>query len=137
MKSLMRTRYAAPLIFFCALLTACGKDLKTAQGVAEEFLDHHYVEINLQKAKEYSVGLALEKINDEIRLTRGQAIDASTRKPKVHYRLLEKKEAEGRVQFLYQGTIQAEDAPEFTRRWLIAARKDAGEWRVSNFTESD
>lgn len=127
----------AAVILSCVLLIGCGKDLKTAQGVAEEFIDQHYVEINLQKAKEYSVGLALEKINDEIRLTRGQAIDASTRKPKVHYRLVEKKEAEGRVQFLYQGTIQAEDAPEFTRRWLIAARKDAGEWRVSNFTESD
>jgi len=124
-------------ICLALFLLGCGKDLRTAQGVAEEFLDQHYVEINLQKAKEYSVGLALEKINDEIRLTSGQAIDASTRKPKVHYRLLEKKEAEGRVQFLYQGTIQAEDAPEFTRRWLIAARKDGDRWRVSNFTESD
>jgi len=130
-------RYAAPLIFFCVLLIACGKDLRTAQGVAEEFIDQHYVQIDLQKAKEYSVGLALQKINEELRLTSGQTIDASTRKPKVHYRLVEKKEADGRVSFLYQGTIQAEDAPEFSRRWLIVARKDGDGWRVSNFTESD
>jgi hypothetical protein len=129
--------FTASLIVSCALLMSCGRDLRTAQGVAEEFVDQHYVEIKLQNAKAYAVGLALEKIDDEIRLTAGQAIDASTRKPKVHYRLVEKKEADGRVSFLYEGTIQAEDAPEFTRRWLVVARRDGDQWRVSNFTESE
>jgi hypothetical protein len=127
---------AAIFILSCTL-AACGRDLNTARGVAEEFVDRHYVEIDLQKAKEYSVGLALQKIDDEIRLTGGQAIDASTRKPKVHYRLVEKKEADGRASFLYEGTIRAEDAPEFTRRWLVVARKEGDGWRVSNFSESD
>jgi hypothetical protein len=127
----------AALIFSCILFSGCGRDLGSAQGVAEEFVDQHYVQIDLPKAKVYAVGLALEKIDDEIRLTAGQAIDASTRKPKVHYRLLEKKEAEGRVSFLYQGTIQAEDAPEFTRRWLVVARKESDGWRISNFSEYD
>lgn len=116
---------------------ACRRDLRTAQGVVEEFVDQHYVNINLQKAKEYSVGLALEKINEEIRLTSGQVIDASTRKPRVHYRLLEKKEGERRASFVYEGAIRAEDAPKFTRRWLILARKEGNQWRVSNFTEYD
>jgi CRISPR/Cas system-associated protein Csx1 len=118
-------------------LAACGRDLRTAQGVVEEFVDHHYVYINLAKAKEYSVGLALQKIDEEIRLTSGQAIDASTRKPKVHYRLLEKKEEPTRASFSYEVTIQAEDAPQFTRRLVIAARKENNQWRVSNFTEHD
>ncbi len=100
-------------------------------------MDRHYVEINLPKAKEYAVGLALDKIDEEIRLTSGQAIDASTRKPKVHYHLLEKQEGAGRVSFMYQATIQAEDAPEFNRRWLVVARREGDGWRVSNFTESD
>jgi hypothetical protein len=128
---------ASSLILSWAPLLSCSRDLKTAQGVVEEFVDQHYVHIDLQKAKEYAVGLALEKINDEIRLTAGQLIDASTRKPRVHYRLVEKKGGEGRASFLYEGTIRAEDAPEFKRRWLIVARKDNGEWRVSNFTEYD
>ena len=119
------------------LLGGCGKDLKTAQGVGEEFVDQHYVHINLRKAKEFAVSIALEKIDEEIRLTTGQVIDASTRKPSVSYRLVEKKEGEGRVSFLYEGTIRVEDAPEFSRRWLIVTRKDGGQWRVSNFTESD
>ncbi|TAJ94817.1 hypothetical protein EPO44_13760 [bacterium] len=128
-------RIAFSLCLLAVLVGACRRDLRSAQGVVEEFVDQHYVNINLQKAKEYSVGLALEKINEEIRLTSGQAIDASTRKPRIHYRLLEKKEGERRASFLYEGTIRAEDAPAFTRRWLIVARKEGDQWQVSNFTE--
>ena len=115
--------------------SGCGKDLQTARGVVEEFIDQHYVYINLKKAKEFCVGLALHKINEEIRLTAGQVIDASTRKPKVYYRLLEEKVGKQRASFIYQGTIRAQDAPEFTRRWLIIARQENGAWRVSNFKE--
>lgn len=132
----MKTIRIASFLLFAALAGGCGRDLKTAQGVAEEFVDQHYVNIDLQRAREYSVGLARDKIDDEIRLTRGQAIDASTRKPRVHYQLLEtKQESEGRVSFFYKGTIEVEDAPEFTRRWLVVARKEGDGWRVSNFTE--
>ena len=118
-------------------LPACGRDLRTAQGVVEEFVDQHYVHIDLQKAKQHAVGLALQKITEEIRLTAGHVIDASTRKPKIHYRLVEKKEGERRASFLYEGTIRAEDAPQFTRRWLIVARREGDRWWVSNFTEYD
>jgi outer membrane lipopolysaccharide assembly protein LptE/RlpB len=135
--SVLSPHVSVLLCLALAFFSGCRRDLRTAQGVVEEFIDQHYVHIDLQKAKEYSAGLALEKINEEIRLTSGQVIDASTRKPKVHYRLLEKKEGERRVSFLYEGTIQAEDVPVFTRRWLIAARKEDNRWLVSNFTEYD
>mgnify|MGYP001614605342 FL=1 len=130
-------RIALSLCLLAVLFGACRRDLRSAQGVVEEFVDQHYVRINLQRAKEYSIGIALEKINDEIRLTSGQVIDATTRKPGVHYRLLEKKEGERRASFLYEGTIRAEDAPEFKRRWLIAARREGDRWMVSNFSEYD
>jgi len=126
---------ALTLLLLSAGLAACGRDLDTAQGVVEEFVDQHYVHIDLPRAKEYAVGLALDKISEEIRLTAGHAIDASTRKPRVNYRLLEKKEGERRASFLYEGTIRAEDAPEFKRRWLVTARKEGSRWLVSNFTE--
>ena len=116
---------------------ACRRDLNTAQGVVEEFVDQHYVNIDIEKAKQYTVGLALAKINEELRLTAGQVIDASTRKPSIHYRLLEKKQSAARASFLYEGTIRAEDAPVFTRRWLILARREGERWRVSNFSEYD
>jgi hypothetical protein len=136
MKSLSRK-----IIFFLIvgtfLFSACGRDMGTAQGVVEEFLDQHYVNIDVPKAKQYAVGLALEKLNEEIRLTAGQSIDASTHKPKINYRLLEKKDGQTRASFLYEGTIRSDDGSQFTRKWLIAARKDGNQWRVSNFTESD
>jgi hypothetical protein len=131
------TTHLIILFFWPLALGACTRDLGTAQGVVEEFVDHHYVHFDLQKAKEYAVGLALQKVNEEIRLTTGHKIDASTQKPRVNYRLLEKKEAAQRASFLYEGTIRSDDGSSFTRKWLIAARKDGDQWRVSNFTESD
>lgn len=134
----MKPFFPFGLLIACALLSgACGRDLGTAQGVVEEFVDQHYVHIDLQKAKTHAVSVALEKINEEIRLTAGQRIDASTQRPKVNYRLLEKKENDGRASFLYEGTIQSDDGTSFTRKWLVAARKESNQWRVSNFTESD
>lgn len=134
-------KFTFRLFFFLCLFavgfSACSRDLGTAQGVVEEFVDQHYVHIDLKKAREYTVGLALHKINEEIRLTAGYEIDASTRKPNINYKLLEKKEGERRASFLYEGTIRAEDAPEFTKRWLVVARKEGDRWRVSNFTEYD
>lgn len=118
-------------------LNGCGNDLTTARGVVEEFIDQNYVRIDLHEARKYVVGLALEKMNEQIRLTAGHTIDASTRKPRVNYELLEKKEGENRASFLYLGTIRMDDGYEFTRRWIISARKEDQGWRVSNFTESD
>lgn len=125
------------LFLLLMFIGACGRDLSTAQGVVEEFVDHHYVAIDLAKAKTLAVSLALSKVNEEIRLTAGQAIDASTQKPRVNYRLLEKKEGAERASYLFEGTIQSNDGTSFIRKWLITARKEGNQWRVSNFTESD
>lgn len=125
------------IILLLSLAGACGHDLNTPQGVAEEFVDHHYVAIDLQKARTLAVSVALNKVNEEIRLTAGQVIDASTQKPRVNYRLLEKKEGNGRATYLYEGTIRSDDGTSFVRKWLITARKEGNQWRVSNFTESD
>jgi hypothetical protein len=133
----MLTWLLLPFLAWVIFLNGCARDLGTAQGVAEEFVDQHYVHIDLQKAKAYAVSVALDKVNEEIRLTAGQKIDASTQKPKVNYRLLEKKEGETRASFLYEGKVVSDDGSSFTRKWLILARKEADQWRVSNFTESD
>ena len=123
------------LCLWTLIFSACGRDLGAARGVVEEFVDRHYVAFDLKKAKEYCIGLALKKINEEIRLTAGHTIDESTHKPRIYYKLLEAKEKEVRASFLFEGTIRTEDAPEFKRRWLVSAQKDGSQWRVSNFTE--
>jgi hypothetical protein len=127
----------ATLVLSFALLIGCGRNLKTAQGVAEEFVDQHYVNFDLPKAKLYAVSVALAKLEEEIRLTAGHRIDASTQKPRVNYSLIEKKESDKRSTYLYEGRIQSDDGTAFTRKWLITARLESNGWRVSNFTESD
>ena len=59
----MKKIYLAGYVFFLAalLLSGCGRDLGTAQGVAEEFVDQHYVQIDLPKAKAYAVSVALDR----------------------------------------------------------------------------
>jgi hypothetical protein len=128
----------SPTLIAMAILTiACARDLNTPQGVAEEFVDQHYVHFDLQKAKIHTVSIALAKINEEIRLTAGHKIDASTQVPRVNYKLLEKNEGEKRATYLYEGRIQSDDGTSFTRKWLITARHESDRWRISNFTESD
>ena len=129
--------YLKCLLGIILLSLGCSRDLNSPQGVAEEFVDQHYVNIDLQKAKTYAVSVALAKIDDEIRLTTGQQIDASTQKPKVNYKLLEKHESDKRSTYLYEGLIQSDDGTSFAKKWLITTRLEGTQWRVSNFTESD
>src|SRR5436190_15955822 len=44
------------LLLWTLMAAGCAHDLNTAQGVAEEFLDQHYVKIDIPKAKQYAVG---------------------------------------------------------------------------------
>lgn len=136
----MRTRHSAALRagLVAALLAAvaCGSDPGSPRGVAERFLDAHYVEIDLSAALGVTAGVARQKVEREIGLTAGQAIDATTRAPHVRYRLLEEHAAgeDGRS-FLYEGRIAVEDADTFRRRWLVTVRPGEGGWRVTNFQE--
>ncbi len=134
---MIKKSFLPTLIGIVLLAIGCGHDLNSAQGVAEEFVDQHYVQIDLAKAKKYAVSVALAKVDEEIRLTSGQPIDASTQKPRVNYQLLEKNEGEKRSTYLYEGKIQSEDGTSFSKKWLITARQEGNQWRVSNFTESD
>ncbi len=126
-------------VLCAALLLACvgckGDGDTTPRGVAEVFLDWHYVEIDLPRSREFTVGLARSKVDEQIRLTSGFAIDAGTRKPRVYYKLLERREAGGRMAFVYRLTIRPEDAGEFYRKLLIRVREEQSGWRVSNYTE--
>ena len=97
--------------FLLLALSACQPSADTALGTAQRFLDEHYVRIDLQKAKTYTTGLASHKLAEEERLIEGQVIDESTRKPHVHYKLLETHPGDGgAVTFLFEGTIRVDDA---------------------------
>jgi hypothetical protein len=114
----------------------CAPDPATPRGTAERFLDAHYVRIDLAGALPYTTGVARRKVEDELRLVAGQTIDETTRKPSVHYRLLEEHpDGEHAVNYLYRGTIAVEDADRFERRWLVTVRRGGDGWRVTNYQE--
>lgn len=131
-------RVAPLLVCAIELLSACQPDPATARGTAERFLDAHYVRIDLTAARAYCTGFALSRVDEEIRLTQGQAIDAATRQPRVYYKLRNTTPRdESSVSFLYELEFIVEGVGQFTKNVVLTLHsRDAG-WRVVNYLEYD
>ena len=41
------------------------------------------------------------------------------------------------VTFLFVATIDVPDGGSFSKNWMISARKDGPDWKISNFSEYD
>jgi hypothetical protein len=117
-------------------LTACPSP-NSPRGVVDRFIAAHYMAIDLQAAEPFCTGLALDKLHEEMKLTAGQHIDDSTRKPIVHYRLTAKRESTDHIEYLFRATIDVPDGGSFQKNWMITARKQNDSWKVSNFSEYD
>jgi hypothetical protein len=118
------------------LSAACRPDPGTPRGTAERFLDAHYVHIDLKSALPFTSGLARSKVESEIELVKGVDIDETTRKPTVHYTLLEERpDGNEAVSYLYRGRIAVDGADSFERRWLVTVRQESDGWRVTNYQE--
>jgi len=117
-------------------MASCKPDPSTPRGTAERFLDAHYVHIDLPATLPFTSGLARKKVESEIELVRGVTIDESTRKPSVHYTLLEERpDGSEAVSYLYRGRIAVDGADGFERRWLVTVRQEPEGWRVTNYQE--
>jgi hypothetical protein len=128
------------LLTYCVMLVlgACQSDPHSPQGVAEKFLDTHYVHIDLTAAKAYCTGLALSRVEDEIRLTVGQPIDESTRKPQVYYRFVDERSRGDRsTSLLYDATFTMDGAEQFKKKILLTLHRGKEGWRVANYSEFD
>ena len=93
--------------------------------------------IDLKAAEPLCTGLALDKLRKEMALTVGQEIDAATRKPAIHYKLKAQRDGQDHVTFLFLATIDVPDGGSFDKNWMITARKEGTDWKVSNFSEYD
>ncbi len=117
-------------------LFAC-QPANSPRGVVDRFIAAHYMAIDLKAAEPLCTGLALDKLHEEMKLTAGQPIDASTRKPIIHYKLTAKRESPDHVEYLFRATIDVPDGGSFEKNWMITARKESDTWKVSNFSEYD
>lgn len=124
------------VVTLLAVVVGCRPSPDTPRGTAERFIDAHYVVIDLPEARAYTSGLAREKIDEEARLTAGQVIDETTRKPRVHYSLVEEKpRGEGVVSLVYDASFQVDGADTLHRKLQLTVRRDAEGWRVTNYQE--
>ena len=119
------------------VVNGCTSAGDSARATAEAFLDAHYVDIDLEAARPLCVGLARDKLDKEVALTRDAAIDAETRKPRITYRIEESRDDADRAQYAYVLEIHPDGADIFRKLVLLLLHKEEDGWRVSNYTESD
>lgn len=126
------------MVFAILLLPGCDSGESAAAAAARDFLDAHYVRIDLAAAKGLSTGLATEKVGEEIRLVGGVVPDSEAMKPRIHYRR-EKvwKEAENDATYAYVLTVTPPGSAAFHKRVLVTVRRVEEGWKVSNYRESD
>jgi hypothetical protein len=129
-------RAAAAILLVALAASGCTK-ANSARGVVDRFITAHYMAIDLKSAEPMCTGLALDKIRQEMKLTQGQAIDETTRKPVIHYKLKAERDAPDHIQYVFRATIEVPEGGSFEKNWMITARKEGGTWKVSNFSEYD
>ena len=131
----MRSRIALPVAALIALAIPGCASSDPRQAAAERFIDELYIKIDQPAARQLAVGLAAAKIDEEIRLKDGQAIDETTRQPSVHYGFVRTDGGEGDTAALvYDLHIAPDGADAFTRRLVLSLRREDGSWKIANYT---
>lgn len=117
------------------LLAACSRS-SPPEGIARRFVEAYYVRVDLGAARGLAGGLASKKIEEQVDLTRGQAVGAATEGREVAYSLVSRQEDGDSHRFMYEVRIRPRGGGEFTRRSVVSVGQVGGAWRVTNFHES-
>ena len=133
----MRGEILGALCIAMALLGCSRSD--SAQGVADQFMQAYYVQIDQAQALELSSGLAHERLRQELQqvapLRRGSSLEQA--RPKVSYTLA-RTQPEGRqVLLVYDLTITPSQVKPILKKILLIAEPLGEQWKVINFTETD
>ena len=106
------------------------------RATAEAFMDAHYLAIDLREARLLTAALARNKVDREIELTQGTAIDEQTEKPRINYRLERAEHGPDASLYAYELTIRAPGLKPYTKRVVLTLRRSGASWKVTNFDES-
>lgn len=123
--------WAAALV----ILASCGRS-NPPEAIARRFMEAYYVRADLGAAKGLVGGLASNKIEEQVELTRGQAVGAAREGREVAYSLVSRQEEGDHHRFMYEIRIRLRGGGEFTRRSVVSVAQVGGAWRVTNFHES-
>ena len=119
-------------------IIGCSRS-NSAQGVAERFVQAYYVQIDQAQALEFTIGLAHERLRQELQqvapLRRGSSLEQA--RPKVSYTLA-RTQPEGRqVLLVYDLTITPPQVKPILKKILIITEQLGEQWKVINFAETD
>jgi hypothetical protein len=118
-------------------IVACSSPSGSPRAAAEAFLDAHYVRIDLEAARAFCAGLALEKLEREIALLKDHEEASAAERPRVTYRLEEAHDADERAQYAYELAVHPTGTDPFHKLIVLSLRDEGSGWRVSNYSESD
>ncbi len=128
-------RFRVALAVLMVLTSSACQSADARQAAAERFIDELYIKIDQPAARRLAIGLAASKIDEEIRLKGGQAIDEATRQPSVHYTFVQAGPAQdGAASLVYDLHVAPDGADAFTRRLVLTLRQENGAWKVANYT---
>lgn len=117
-----------------ALLLLCGCQPKSAEAVADKFVDLYFVEIDQQRALALTTGLARTKLEEELGLVEKIRHDYEPEqaKPSIFYVRKSARVDGERAQLTYDITIK-QGRDETRRSALVSAEHVGGAWKVGNF----
>lgn len=116
----------------------CGGAKSVPERAAVDFMDHYYVQTNLKLALEDTDGFARQKVSGSLQLTEGQAVDESTRRPAISYRLVESRVDGPEADYLYELQIQPSGLEAIRKKTRLKVReREGGEWKVTQFSDYD
>jgi len=119
-------------------LLGCSRS-DSAQGVADQFMQAYYVQIDQAQALELSSGLAHERLRQELQqvapLRRGGSLEQA--RPKVSYTLTHTQPEGRQVLLVYDLTITPPQVKPILKKILLITEPLGQQWKVINFTETD
>jgi hypothetical protein len=127
----------AGLLIALTLPSAGCRSKDGPAGVADAFMGAYYVAIELNAAREFTTGLAREKLDRELELTSQISIDSETRKPRINFQLEESSEEGERARFIFLLDIRPPGIDPYERTSIVNLKRVDGDWKVSNFNDTD
>jgi hypothetical protein len=125
-------------LFSVAAIIGCSRS-NSAQGVADQFVQAYYVQIDQGQALDFTTGLARQRLQEELQqvahLRRGSGFEQA--RPQVSY-TLSRTQPEGRqVLLVYDLTVTPPQVAPILKKILIITEQLGEQWKVINFTETD
>lgn len=130
-------RWRALLPLVVAVLAACAQEPAGPEGVARAFVDRYYAAADPGAAVRYASGLARQKLEEQQQLAAETVAEPRARERDVDAALEGQQQAgEDRIFFTFLVTVRV-GAVSLRKRVLVATGRQGGEWRVTNYRETD